>query len=105
MFCKIFENIIFNRLYNFLLDEKLLNPNKCGFCPTGSCMSQLFAITREIFEVFDCDSSLEERSLFLDMSKRFGIRSSTKFGIMVCYVRSGLWESLGTFMIFYDFYN
>ena len=53
----MFENIIFNRLYNFLLDEKLLNPNKCGFCTTGSCMSQLFAITHEIFEVFDCNSS------------------------------------------------
>ena len=105
MLCKIFENIIFNRLYDFLLDEKLLNPNKCGFYPTGSCMSQLFAITREIFGVFDCNSSLEVRSLFLDMPKRFGIRSSTKFGITVCYVRSGLWESLGTFMIFYDFYN
>ena len=75
MFGKIFENIVFNRLYNFLLDEKLLNPNKSGFRPTGSCMSQLIAITHEVFAVFDCNSPLEVRSLFLDMSTKFGIKS------------------------------
>ena len=100
MFGKIFENIVFNRLYNFLLDEKLLNPNKSGFRPTGSCMIQLIAITNEIF---DFNSSLEVRSLFLEMPTKFSIKSSTKFGIKVCYVHLGLWGSLGTFMIFYDF--
>ena len=28
---KIFEKIIFDRLYNFLLQEELLNPNQSGF--------------------------------------------------------------------------
>ena len=31
IFGKIFEKIIFNRIYYFLLIEELLNPNQCGF--------------------------------------------------------------------------
>ena len=50
IFGKMFE-IIFNRLYNCLLDGKLLKPNQSGFCLTGSCVNQLLAITHEIFEI------------------------------------------------------
>ena len=32
---KMFEKIIFNRLYNYLLDERLLNTNQSGFRPAG----------------------------------------------------------------------
>ena len=68
---KIFEKIIFNRIYNFLLDD-LLNPNQSGFCPSNSCINQLLAITHEIFEAFDCNPPLEVRSVFfLDISKAF----------------------------------
>ena len=45
----IFEKIIFNKIYNFLLDEKLLNPNQSGFRPSDSCINQLLAITHKIF--------------------------------------------------------
>ena len=34
-------------------------------------MYQLIAITHEIFEAFDCNPSLEVRSVFLDISKAF----------------------------------
>ena len=68
---KIFEKIIFNKSYNFLLDEKLLNLKQSGFRPSNSCINQLFAITHEIFEAFDCNSSLEVRSVFIDISKAF----------------------------------
>ena len=34
-------------------------------------MNQLLAITHEIFEAFDCNPSLEVRSVFLDISKAF----------------------------------
>ena len=71
IFGKIFEKIIFDRLYNFLLQEELLNPNQSGFRPSDSCVNQLIAITHEIFEAFDCNPSLEVRSVFLDMSKAF----------------------------------
>ena len=71
IFGKIFEKIIFNRIYDFLLKEELLNPNQSGFLPSDSCINQLLAITHEIFEAFDCNPPLEVRSVFLDMSKAF----------------------------------
>ena len=71
IFGKIFEKIIFDRLYNFLLQEELLNPNQSGFRPSDSCINQLIAITHEIFEAFDCNPSLEVRLVFLDISKAF----------------------------------
>ena len=71
IFGKIFEKIIFNRLYNFLLQEELLNPNQSGFRPSDSCVNQLIAITHEIFKAFDCNPYLEVRSVFLDISKAF----------------------------------
>ena len=46
IFGKIFEKIIFDRLYNFLSQEELLNPNQSGFRPS------------------DCNPSLEVRSVF-----------------------------------------
>ena len=53
------------------MDEILLNPSQSSFRPRDSCVNQLFAITHKIFEVFDCNPSLEVRSVFLDMSKAF----------------------------------
>ena len=74
IFGKIFEKIIFNRIYNFLLVEELLNPNQSGFRPSDSCVNQLLAITHEKFEAFDCDPPLEVRFVFLDISKVFARR-------------------------------
>ena len=71
IFGKISEKIIFNKIYHFLLEERLLNPNQSGFRPSDSCINQLLAITHEIFETFDCNSTLEVRSVFLDISKAF----------------------------------
>ena len=71
VFGKIFEKIIFNKIYNYLSKENLLNPNQSGFRPSDSCMNQLLAITHEIFEAFNCNPSLEVRSVFLDISKAF----------------------------------
>ena len=71
VFGKLFEKIIFNRFYFFLLQKELINPNQSGFRPSDSCVNQLIAITHEIFEAFDCNPSLEVRSVFLDISKAF----------------------------------
>ena len=54
-----------------MLEETLLNPNQSGFRPSDSCINQLLAITHEIFEAFDCNTALEVRSVFLDISKAF----------------------------------
>ena len=53
------------------MEEKLLNPNQSGFRTSDSCINQLLAITHEISEAFDCNPSLEVRSVFLDISKAF----------------------------------
>ena len=53
------------------MEENLLNSNQSGFRPSESCINQLLAITHEIFEAFDCNPSLEIRSVFLDISKAF----------------------------------
>ena len=71
VFGKIFEKIIFNKIYKFLSEEKLLNPNQSGFRPSDSCINQLIEITHEIFKAFDCNPPLEVRSVFLDISKAF----------------------------------
>ena len=71
IFGKIFEKIIFNRIYNFLSEENLLNNNQSGFRPSDSCVNQLLSITHEIYEAFDCNPTLEVRSVFLDISKAF----------------------------------
>ena len=71
VFGKILEKIIFNKIYKFLSEEKLLNPNQSGFRPSDSCINQLIEITHEIFKAFDCNPPLEVRSVFLDISKAF----------------------------------
>ena len=49
----------------------MLNRNQSGFRLADSCINQLLAVTHEIFEAFDCNPSLEVRSVFLDISKAF----------------------------------
>ena len=39
IFDKIFEKVIFNRIYDFLLEEDLLNPNQSGFRPSDTCIN------------------------------------------------------------------
>ena len=68
IFGKIFEKIIFNKIFNFLLEKKLL---KSDYRPSNSCINQLLAIAHEIFEAFNCNPSLEVRSVLLDISQAF----------------------------------
>ena len=68
---KIVEKLIFNALYAFFEDHILLNPCQSGFKENDSCINQLVSINHEIYSTFDCKSSLEERRVFLDLSKVF----------------------------------
>ena len=45
--------------------------NQSGFRPGDSTINQLLSITHSIFEAFDCNPSLEVRSVYLDISKAF----------------------------------
>ena len=41
IFSKAFEKIILNKMYTFLQNKQLLNPNQSGFRPSDSCINQL----------------------------------------------------------------
>ena len=66
---KIFEKIMFDSIYNFLLTNKLLSKHQSGFRPGDSTINQLLSITTEIYSAFE---SLDEtRAVFLDICKVF----------------------------------
>ena len=71
IFGKIFEKLIYENLYRYLHNYKLLTDKQSGFRPGDSCISQLIAITHEIYKAFDGNPCLETRGVFLDMSKAF----------------------------------
>ena len=61
---KLFEKIIFDTIFQYLMVNKLLNPNQSGFIRGGFCIHQLISITREIYISFDINPSLEVGSVF-----------------------------------------
>ena len=66
---KILERLMFSKMFNFFIENKLISSNQSGFKPGDSCINQLLSITHEIYESFDV--GLEVRSVFLDISKAF----------------------------------
>ena len=66
---KVFEKLIFNEMFKFFIENKLISPNQSGFKPGDSCINQLLAITHEIYKSFD--DGFEVRGVFLDISKAF----------------------------------
>ena len=68
---KIFEKCIYNSLYGYLQSNDILSKSQSGFRKGDSCISQLLAITHEIYSNFDAIPSLETRGVFLDISKAF----------------------------------
>ena len=68
---KIFENPIFDSIYDFINKYNLFNSNQSRFRPNDSSIHQLIAITPNIFSSFEAKPSLEVRSVFLDLSKAF----------------------------------
>ena len=68
---KIFKKCIYNSLYSYLESNDILSKSQSGFRKGDSCISQLLAITHEIYSNFDAYPSLETRGVFLDISKAF----------------------------------
>ena len=69
IFCKILEKLIHDALYSHLVSD--LIPNQSGFRPGDSTVNQLLSIIHTIFKAFDCSPPLDDRSLYLDISKAF----------------------------------
>ena len=70
IFSKIFERLIFNSLYNYLMQNKLFTECQSGFIPGDSCVAQLLSITQEIYNSFDPNAP-DTRGIFFDISKAF----------------------------------
>ena len=66
---KIFERLLYDRMFEFFIANNLISKNQSGFRPGDSCINQLLSITHEIYQSFD--DSLEVRAVFLDISKAF----------------------------------
>ena len=46
---KVFERLIYDKLFSFFQENNLTSPNQSGFKPGDSCTNQLLAITHEIY--------------------------------------------------------
>ena len=68
---KIFEKIVFNKVYEHLTKNNLITHNQSGFRPGDGCINQLLYLVSEIHESFECPDNLEVRAVFLDISKAF----------------------------------
>ena len=66
---KIFERLLYNNMFSFLIENDLISQNQSGFKPGDSCINQLLSITHEIYKSFD--DGWEVRGVFLDISKAF----------------------------------
>ena len=60
---------MFNEMFNFFIENKLISSNQSGFKPGDSSINQLLSIICEIYESFD--EGLKVKSVFLDISKAF----------------------------------
>ena len=68
---KLFERILFNNIYNYLISNNLITTNQSGFKPDDSTNNQLLYLTHIIHSSFYLNMSREVRHVFLDMSKAF----------------------------------
>ena len=50
---KILERLLFNKLFKFFIENKLISSNQSGFKPDDSCVKQLLSVTHEMNEPFD----------------------------------------------------
>ena len=66
---KILEKIIFDQVYAFLDQNRLISTKQSGFRPGDSCIYQLISITSDIYKNFEKHD--ETRAVFLDISKAF----------------------------------
>ena len=76
-FSKVFERLVFNSVFHYLIQNKLFTECLPGFIPGDSCVAQLLSFTHEIYKSFDCNPPYNIRGTFLDISKHLA-KFSTK---------------------------
>ena len=71
IFSKIYENCIYDTLYNYFEGNDLFSKSQSGFPKDDSCLPQLLSITHEKFKGFDANLSLDTCGIVLDIFKTF----------------------------------
>ena len=66
---KIFERIIYSRIFEYLVENNLITENQSGFKPGDSCINQLLSITHDIYK--SLDDGFKVKGVFRDISKAF----------------------------------
>ena len=66
---KIFERLIYNKMFEYFIENYLISQNQSGFKPGDSCINQLPSIANKIYKFFDV--GYETRGIFPDMLKAF----------------------------------
>ena len=66
---KIFERLVYNTLYEYLMSNNLLTRRNSGFVSNDSTINQLISIVHKIYNGLEL--SKEARMVFLDISKAF----------------------------------
>ena len=56
-------------MYEFLEENYLLCEHQLGFRPSDSCEYQVISIICDIYASFDCNTPLDVRCIFLDISR------------------------------------
>ena len=66
---KVFERIVFNQLYNFLVDNRLLNKHNSGFRKNDSTINRLISLIHSAH--MGLDDKKDMILILLDISKAF----------------------------------
>ena len=72
---KIFERLIYNKMFGFFLDKGLIAANQSGFRPEDSCINQILSVTNNIYKSFD--DGYEYRGVFFLTFQKHLIKSGT----------------------------
>ena len=67
--CQDFGKLMLNVLYQYLDLNNILDPSQSGFRPGHSTINQLLSTGHSIFKAFDRNPTLEDRSVYPDISK------------------------------------
>ena len=71
-YCHYYQFVgIFNSLYKYLEDSKLLSVHQSDFGSSDSCVNQLLSVVHKLFEAFHAYPHLETCVVFHDMFKAF----------------------------------
>ena len=66
---KMFERIMYNNTYSYLIDSNLISQNQSTFKRDDSCINHVISITHNILN--SQDETFEVRGVLLDILKAF----------------------------------